>query len=772
MKKPDPDRPLLVYVLKGSANDEQLTETVASLKEGALISDVPPRIIEVEATLSLQAMWRDAESSSGIDIAVVLAGSELPWAWDARLRKAVDADAHLGAAVPLANAGPLFELLPDRLAGDATNSSLDTIAYCLGERAFYDVPTLHAAAIYFRREALDRTFRSGLLANLPAEMGLSEQLHALGRALQMSGFSIGLCDYLHVTYRGAEIVCSADVAIPAVKTLIERHPLGVLRRAALPALNAMNAGGQQWPMPGLDPRPVQLHILHAWGGGLEKWVREYSQADTARINLSLVSIRVGESGGQRFVLYPGAPGGLPLRTWDTAEPIPSTASTNAEYRRMLAQILDEFRVDAILISSLIGHSLDALCQPVPTAVVCHDYYPVCQAIFPSFGQTCKSCKLDELAHCAKENPLNREFTDRSSEEWHLMRTRYVDLARQHGVTLVVPTGNVRETMERLSPAMSDLKIRQIPHGIFAMPRLANAMGGYVPPVAGERLRLIVLGRMNQLKGSELLRQASAGIAALAEVVLLGCGKEGLTLAQETGWAAIEHYSLHELPELIARLRPHAAILASNYPETFSYTLSELNALRMPSIATNLGAFSERIVDGETGFLFEPNADALVAMLRSLAETPDRLRRVAERLEILPKSRTVENMVADYHDLLPLPAHRPVRFEVGLGKRTGLTEAYVHLSDAYQELTSEYSRMHNAYEELHRAYESVEQAYARTREAVDAGQAEIIALRDVYGNWLARFEALELNRHPWRFRQAIRLTEELGQQLGGCGPRVP
>ena len=105
---------------------------------------------------------------------------------------------------------------------------------------------------------------------------------------------------------------------------------------------------------------------------------------------------------------------MPVRTWDIARAIPSSAAGSLEYRAILEQVIQEFDVEAIVVSSLIGHALDALAMPVKTFVVCHDFYPICQAINPQFHGTCVRCTAEDLAECAKSNPLNRIFPNQSS----------------------------------------------------------------------------------------------------------------------------------------------------------------------------------------------------------------------------------------------------------------------------------------------------------------------------------------------------------------------
>lgn len=52
-------------------------------------------------------------------------------------------------------------------------------------------------------------------------------------------------------------------------------------------------------------------------------------------------------------------------------------------------MIADFRIEVILISSLIGHAADALATGLPTIFVAHDYYPFCPAVVIQFGEVCE-----------------------------------------------------------------------------------------------------------------------------------------------------------------------------------------------------------------------------------------------------------------------------------------------------------------------------------------------------------------------------------------------
>ena len=124
-------------------------------------------------------------------------------------------------------------------------------------------------------------------------------------------------------------------------------------------------------------RPVTLHVTHSWGGGVARWIETWIEADADHVNLQLRAEgpQTGQGCGQRYSLYLSNRLDAPLASWWLQPPIGSTGETNADYREMLGEILERHGVGRVMVSSLVGHSLDALATGRPTLQVLHDYYP-------------------------------------------------------------------------------------------------------------------------------------------------------------------------------------------------------------------------------------------------------------------------------------------------------------------------------------------------------------------------------------------------------------
>lgn len=688
----------------------------------------------------------------GHDLVFLGAGVELPFAWDYRLAIALESASHLAAAVPLCDVAPMFALVDPTLPPPAsiTADDIDRSAYCMGLRNIYEVPAVHGTCVLLRGEtvALAANHLAGHVANL------TEWLDTFIIFIRTHGLSAVLCDYLYV---GSGGTTPEPLIKPTLETdaFLRQHPLAALRRAVNESLQEAHT---PLTRPGLDGKPVQLHIVHYWGGGTDKWVHDFGRADQVRNNLVFSTYRIGERGGQRLVLFSDPVSTTPIRTWDIAQPIQSTLVGCLDYRRILSQIVLEYSVDTILVSSLIGHTLDALTLPVKTAVICHDYYPICQAINPQFDTTCTRCTLDDLKRCKKSNPLNRIFTDQSSEAWHALRTQYVDRLTEHNITLIAPSPSVIRTLISLDARIATLPTYVIPHGIdFIVTPLPT------PTLqSGERLRIVVVGRLSIHKGLEFLRDCHDVLNATADVSLLGCGAEGMKLAAACGWTAIERYHIDELAQRLAEMRPHLALLPSIVPETFSYALSELRSLAIPVAATNLGSFTDRIIDGESGFLFEPSVDGLNALLTRLSADPSALGQVARNCRDAEPKRTAQTMVEAYHTVIPMSNHVQPRLVVGVGLQTALTEPYRHLSEAYGHLESAYQQTSAAYVQTRGAYEEAQRILVETHADHNRDREQLMRWRTLFDVWANKFDQLHLSRKWWNLLRLISDARALRQ----------
>ncbi len=421
----------------------------------------------------------------------------------------------------------------------------------------------------------------------------------------------------------------------------------------------LDAGAPELPAIGDDDLPVTLHITHSWGGGVERWVDTFMGCDTDSWHLQLRSEgpQSGQGSGQRLALYAGDRLEFPLASRWLEPPILSVEETNAAYRQFLHEVIARYGVGRVIVSSLVGHSLEALDTGLATVQVLHDCFPV----WPFLSLN----PLDYRAAdghvdvgLALEAALARnEFDDLGAHGWARIRDAYFGLLGQRAVRVVAPSESVAALQATLDERWKTLGIEVIPHGF---PDWAGRAPVEPRARPDGRLRLLVLGRIQPGKGQQLLLEALPRLRSFAQVYLLGAGKSGESFFGLPGVNVVTHYDREQLPGMLEHLGPHLAALISVVPETFSYTLSELQALHIPVIATRIGSFAERIRDGETGWLVDPSASELCERIAALAKAPDELQAVRAALCGIHHSPPAD-MVAAYNRSCPPAVVAAARF---------------------------------------------------------------------------------------------------------------
>lgn len=579
------------------------------------------------------------------DIALILPGVIVPYGWDTRLALVALENEYIASVSPLCDRSSLFALLESDEAKNSDLHFLDQAAYRLGERSYVELPTLLCSCVYLRRSALEKVW-SDLISRTILHLG--EFCWLLGKAFSFHGFHNVCCDHVYVIDQNTEHLAIADYVAKQEETQLinKNHPLVAVRQAVKTYLtSAENTMSADY----INRRPLQLHIAHTWGGGQERWLKDYCENDTTRLNFVLRSVGTWGVFGQRLVLHRSHALDDPLRSWTLFYPIRSTIISHLQYKEILREIIDDFGVEVIIISSLIGHSLDALNTGINTIFIAHDYYPFCHQLNIYFNEICYECSLEKLQRCFIENEQNRHFANMTPLEWLGIRENFIKLLLNQDLYVACPSDSVARHMKALIPQLQEKDFIVIPHGMrfTVSQRVHNSLSH------GEKVRVLILGSLVLHKGRKLLEDIYPKLKNNIEFYLVGCGENGQIFSDKSGFYVIPDYSREQLPEIVTKISPHLGLLLSIVPETYSYTLSELWLLGIPVVTTHVGSFTDRITPGVNGFICKPNAQAIVEKLNYILQNPAALDPIKQHLTNF-KHRTAKDMVRDYQVLTPLP----------------------------------------------------------------------------------------------------------------------
>jgi len=401
-------------------------------------------------------------------------------------------------------------------------------------------------------------------------------------------------------------------------------------------------------------RPLTLHITHAWGGGIARWIADQCRGDRhgRHLILSAAGRQDGKEHGQVLRLLSGSADAAPLAEWPLMPAIADSVVEHPGYADLLDQIIQRFGVGRIAVSSLIGHSLDALRTGLPTLVMLHDFYPATPLLHEDpLASLGADGRLDlETALARQKQPLLFESEDPA--HWKSLHQAWIEAVQVEALRLVAPTRHVAERWQRISDRRLP-EIEIVPHGFAAPEGWPEALD--FQSSSSSRLRMVVVGRISEGKGLRLLERALDALSPLARVTLLGAGRDSYALFGRAGVDIVLNYRACELPSLLDTIRPDAVLFLSTVPETWNYVLSEIRALGLTPIATRLGSFEERIEEGVDGLLFDPDPEDLVDTIRAWCTRPEDLRRLGRRAGREP---SLAQAAAAYRARVPERASRP------------------------------------------------------------------------------------------------------------------
>jgi len=603
LKAPRAGISIVVPVYRGLADTQACLESVLRSRSEAqlhivVINDASPEpeigaylrrlagrdgrveLIENAANLGFVAsVNRGMQQHPDEDVILLNSDTEVGGDWIDRLRDAAYRERSVATVTPFSNAATICSYprfcVDSPMPADLSTAALDRYFAAENAGQLIELPTAVGFCMFIRRDCLDEI---GLFDAQRFGRGYGEENDFCMRA-GASGWRHVLAADTFVRHRGsvsfgdekAERVRQALALLaslhPGYQPLVDRHLLEDPARGARLKVDLarMRASGL----------PSVLFVSHAGGGGTERHLHELAGALDGRANVLLLRptdsdetalewLRPGE-GFQLGFLLPGQ--------FDA-----------------LLQALRALGVSHVHFHHLRGHPMQVLQLPASLGVThdftVHDYYSVCPQVTLSdeIGRYCGEYGPAQCSGCLARRPAPGQ---ESIETWRAHFAPLLESARY----VLAPSEDAAGRLRRYFPAAN---ARLAPHlDIETTPETPAPK-----PIGGRRpLRIVVIGALSQIKGADLL-DATAVVAAQRrsrlEFHLLGYGYKPLRAAPESTLIVHGEYADADLAQRLAAIAPDVAWFPALWPETYSYTLSAAMQARLPVVASELGAFPERL----------------------------------------------------------------------------------------------------------------------------------------------------------------------------------
>lgn len=242
----------------------------------------------------------------------------------------------------------------------------------------------------------------------------------------------------------------------------------------------------------------------------------------------------------------------------------------------------------------------------------HDFFAICPTInlLDTRRKYCGMPDVEKCEQCYLQKGFDTQYTCRSRGEWVKRWKRFLEQCTE-------VRSFSQDTCKRMKKEFGDgLTYTVVPHRV-----------DYVFPIhkeckATDTLNIGLLGVLAIHKGSEFVKALLKEIDSRKlniKIKLIGC-TEGVDFKNIANFEQTGKYHVSQLPQLIYTEDIDIFLIASVWPETFSYTAEEIIKMGMPVAAFNLGAPAERIRGYEKGLLLEENEPGnVLEKIQSFAE---------------------------------------------------------------------------------------------------------------------------------------------------------
>ncbi|MEM3399443.1 MAG: glycosyltransferase family 4 protein [Candidatus Micrarchaeia archaeon] len=278
--------------------------------------------------------------------------------------------------------------------------------------------------------------------------------------------------------------------------------------------------------------------------------------------------------------------------------------------------------DVVHVHGVWGISLAALgrvSRKAPVVLTVHDHWMFCPLLtyYTTDGEQCPKMKggVRICSLCSTTLTGRSLFALREAIFATKPYDRFID-------KYIAPSLFVKNLLIR--NGIKSEKVIHLPHGIEPIGE----------KYMGVEKIVTYVGRLNPLKGIGYLERAFSKVRDRVSDAKLVIAGEGIW-ATETGADGIKmlgKISDRQKEKLFERSR--VVVAPSIWPETFGLVILEAFSTARPVVASDVGAFSELVEDGKTGFLVKPKdeeelADKIVMLLADRKKAMDMGRRAFE-----------------------------------------------------------------------------------------------------------------------------------------------
>lgn len=542
------------------------------------------------------------------DFVLLNTDTEVPEGWLERLLYPLAQDEKVASATPFTNSGEIFsfpriDYVPgeQKLISGTSLADIDLVLerYVRAE-TFATVPTGMGYCMVFRKSVVDEI---GFFDAEAFGRGYGEETDWCQRAVSHG--------YRHVLVPNLFVYHKHGASFPSEekKVLLEKHLRILNKRYPHYHKDVQTYFMQDTLRPLrellyaliLTKKSLRTSLLfdHAFGGG----------ANIFSDRLRLQKVSDGES--MIFVRYDTACFFYRVEVWTQQENFSFVISDFPS----LKKILSLFRFYEIFVNELVAYEnifatllMIADLKSYNDAKVTHymhDFFAICPN-FTLINEQSQYCgvpslptELSACMRCLRHTKTNYALytPEKNVIVW---REKWQNFLSHTANEIVCFSESSKDILLRAYPDLRD-KTTILPHSIAYTDQFKKVQFQKSEKKKSS-VKVGILGSINYVKGADVLNvllQLTANYSRSVSFVIIG---EASGIKKDDRISVHGRFKLVDIPEIAAKEHIDLFIIPSIWPETFSYTTSEVIALGYPLVVFDIGAQAERVKTYEKGFV--------------------------------------------------------------------------------------------------------------------------------------------------------------------------
>ena len=601
--------------------------------------------IDNEINLGFVGTVNKGMKISNNDVVLLNSDTVVTKNWLKKLMDCAYSEPNVATVTPLSNNATLVSVpnglqrneMPENMSLDEYANLIEKIAY--NERN--ELPTSHGFCVYIRRNVIENI---GYFDEESFGKGYGEENDFSYRCLDYGYINL-LCDDTIVFHKEKQSFKQTrnEVLDEHMKILKKRYPVYTTRTETwcekFPIKHICE--NIKYEMQ-LNNRKNILYVIHDFSnyknnvGGTTIHILDMINSLRDKYNFHVLAPE-----NNIYKLYSFFENEESVLNFEAIDRCTGINTYNKNYKKMVEQIIDGFRIDTLHIHHMINHYFDiidvAKNKGVHTMITLHDFYSICPTINLLYmnEKYCPRLKEKNCEKCLKmKTPLNNNIVPVWQDNWRKFLKKFDEV--------IVPSDN---TKEELSKIYDDIKIKVIEHGIDLKKT------DYEPSLDNDIINIAFVGVMSLHKGGKILEELIKNTKnSKIKYHLFGDSEFKSLKKNKTNYIFHGRYKREELPNLLKENKINLICSFSIWAETYSYTLTEEIASGVPVISFDIGAVADRIIKNKFGYVIklESSIQDIIDEFDKIIDDKKGYNEIVNNIKKY-KIKTVKEMTDEYID---------------------------------------------------------------------------------------------------------------------------